>query len=463
MREALGGLTVRGRSFLGAGAAAALCALVLPQGGRDLLRVAILVAVLPLACALVVARTRYRIACGRRLSPSRVQAGEQARVVLELDNVSRLPTGLLLVEDKVPYTLGSRPRFVLDRVEPRGRREVAYRVRSDVRGRFVLGPLTVQLTDPFGMCELTRSFTHRDALIVTPIVHSLPTIRLGGEWASSGESNARSVAAAGEDDVATREYRHGDDRRRIHWRSTARYGELMVRREEQPWQSRATVVLDTRERAHRGDGPASSFEWAVSAAASIGMHLAKHGYSAQLITDGGVTLSSTAFDTTSPGGDFEGLLLDTLAVVTTSTNPSLERVGAAIRRSGADGLIIAVLGNVDADEVDNFARMRRGTTTGIAFLLDTASWIHLAEPMRVAERARFEHTSGLLRQRGWRVVPVSAGDPLPALWPQAGRSALDLDRPDGDEDGPLGEPELAAAAAAATAASATETGTGGRS
>jgi uncharacterized protein (DUF58 family) len=444
MREALGGLTVRGRSFLGAGAAAALCALVLPQGGRDLLRVAILVAVLPLACALVVARTRYRIACGRRLSPSRVQAGEQARVVLELDNVSRLPTGLLLVEDKVPYTLGSRPRFVLDRVEPRGRREVAYRVRSDVRGRFVLGPLTVQLTDPFGMCELTRSFTHRDALIVTPIVHSLPTIRLGGEWASSGESNARSVAAAGEDDVATREYRHGDDRRRIHWRSTARYGELMVRREEQPWQSRATVVLDTRERAHRGDGPASSFEWAVSAAASIGMHLAKHGCSAQLITDGGVTLSSTAFDTT-------------------STNPSLERVGAAIRRSGADGLIIAVLGNVDADEVDNFARMRRGTTTGIAFLLDTASWIHLAEPMRVAERARFEHTSGLLRQRGWRVVPVSAGDPLPALWPQAGRSALDLDRPDGDEDGPLGEPELAAAAAAATAASATETGTGGRS
>ncbi len=256
MREALGGLTVRGRSFLGAGLAAALCAFVLPQGGQDLLRVAILVTMLPLACALVVARTRYRIACGRRLSPSRVQAGEQARVVLELDNVSRLPTGLLLVEDKVPYTLGSRPRFVLDRVESRGRREVAYRVRSDVRGRFVLGPLTVQLTDPFGMCELTRSFTHRDALIVTPVVHSLPAVRLGGEWASSGESNARSVAAAGEDDVATREYRHGDDRRRIHWRSTARYGNLMVRREEQPWQSRATVVLDTRERAHRGDGTA---------------------------------------------------------------------------------------------------------------------------------------------------------------------------------------------------------------
>jgi hypothetical protein len=107
--------------------------------------------------------------------------------------------------------------------------------------------------------------------------------------------------------------------------------------------------------------------------------------------------------------------------------------------------------------------MRRGTTTGIAFLLDTASWIHLAEPMRVAESARFQHTSGLLRQRGWRVVPVSAGDPLPALWPHAGRSGLELDRPDRDEDGTQGEPGLAGAAAAAAAASATAAGAGGRS
>src|SRR5947209_9048920 len=91
-------------------------------------------------------------------------------------------------------------------------------------------------------------------------------------------SVSRSIATAGEDDAATREYRLGDDLRRIHWRSTARRGELMVRREEQPWQSRAVLLLDCRQSAHQGDGPLSSFEWSVSAAASIGLHLAHGGF-----------------------------------------------------------------------------------------------------------------------------------------------------------------------------------------
>jgi uncharacterized protein (DUF58 family) len=80
------------------------------------------------------------------------------------------------------------------------------------------------------------------------------------------------------EDVTTREYRRGDDLRRVHWRSTARTGELMVRREEQPWQSRATVVLDSRRTAHRGTGAASSLEWLVAAAASVAVHLTHAGF-----------------------------------------------------------------------------------------------------------------------------------------------------------------------------------------
>ena len=244
-----------------------ICAYVLGQS--DLLRVGLLLAVLPLVCATVLYRTRYRVAGSRRLSPARVPAGSEARVHLRMDNVSRLPTGLLMLQDRVPYVLGPRPRFVLDRVEPGGRREVSYRVRSDLRGRYPLGPLQLRLTDPFGMCELTRSFSTYDTLTVIPRVEPLPPVRLSGEAKGYGDGRQRSLALAGEDDVIPRGYRYGDDLRRVHWRSTARYGELMVRREEQPQRARCTVLLDTRGLAFQGAGPDSAFEWAVSGTASV--------------------------------------------------------------------------------------------------------------------------------------------------------------------------------------------------
>ncbi|MDQ1586054.1 MAG: hypothetical protein QOH80_1419 [Actinomycetota bacterium] len=114
MLSAVRGLTTRGRSFLAAGVATFFAAMVLDQ--HDLLRIAVLLIALPLVSAWVVARTRYRLSSQRRLLNGRVAAGRETTVTLTLENISRLPTGLLLVEDRVPYVLGSRPRFVLDRV-----------------------------------------------------------------------------------------------------------------------------------------------------------------------------------------------------------------------------------------------------------------------------------------------------------------------------------------------------------
>lgn len=418
MSAALHGLTTRGRSFLAAGAACVVAALLLGQ--RDLLRVGILLFALPLACVWVVVRTRYRLSCTRRLEPFRVAAGHEARVSLELHNVSRLPTGLLLVEDRVPYLLGSRPRFVLDRVEPRGRRVVSYPVCSEVRGCFALGPLSIRLTDPFGMCELDRSFAARDALVVTPRTVELPPVQLGGKWGGSGESRSRSLMAAGEDDVATREYRHGDPLHRVHWRSTARYGELMVRREEQPWQSRGILVLDTRARAHRGEGPNSSFEWAVAAAASVGVSLAHHGFGVRLLTDTGESVTSAGGNASA--NDFEGLLLDTLAVVSPSTSRNLDSLRAGMQTPGSEGLVVAVLGSLDVDQAAEVARLRRGTSPAVAVLLDVSTW----EARPGGTRGETERAARLLAANGWRVVRVAAGDDLAQLWPQAAVGMQDL-------------------------------------
>ena len=412
MGAALSGLTTRGRCLLAAGAAAALCGLAL--GERDLLRVACFLVALPLVAAAVVARTRFRLSCARAISPARVPAGQPAEVSLLLENVSYLPTGLLLLEDEVPYTLGGRPRFTVDRIGPGQHRTVRYPVRSDARGRYRIGPLRLRLADPFGLVELTRSFTAVDRLTVVPAVQALPPVRLGGAWESGGESVSRSVAIRGDDDAATREYRHGDDLRKVHWRSTARVGKLMVRRAERPWQSRATVLLDTRAGAHRGDGPASSFEWAVSAVASIGVHAVRRGFSVHLLTDAGVALG---------GADVsdDGVLLDHLAEVGVSRNRGLDAVAAPLRGAEGLGTLIAVLGLLDPEQAALLASTRPPSDVSVAVLVDANGWLGLSPRARAEAEAAYDAAAELLLRAGWRVVRARHGDSLARLWPSAGQ------------------------------------------
>jgi uncharacterized protein (DUF58 family) len=417
LRAALAGLTTRGRSFLAAGVAATVCAYVLGQG--DLLRVGMLLAALPLVCAVVLHRTRHRVAASRRLSPVRVPTRDEARVHLRLDNVSRLPTSLLMLQDRVPYILGPRPRFVLDRVEPGGRREVSYRVRSDLRGRYPLGPLQLRLTDPFGMVELTRSFSAYDTLTVVPRTEALPPVRLAGEAAGWGEGRQRSLATAGDDDVIPRGYRHGDDLRRVHWRSTARHGELMVRREEQPQKPRCTVLLDTRRAAWAGSGPDSAFEWAVSGAASVAVHLLGRGYAVRLLTDTGTPVPGPdggALQSSAGGSsDTAGLILDTLAVVDHSGEPGLSRAYEVLRGGsggGHEGLLVAFLGALDEEQTALACRMRRRAGAAVALLPRG-----FQDPAAQGERER------QLREAGWAVLPYAPGDALPGLWRQADRAA----------------------------------------
>jgi uncharacterized protein (DUF58 family) len=411
LRTSLTGLTTRGRCVLAAGLALALMSVLLGQ--RDLLRAAVFLVALPLAALAVVSRSRYRLACARSLEPPRVEAGHPSTVQLRLDNVSRLPSGVLLMEDALPYALGGRPRFVLDKIETRGVREVSYPVRPEARGRYRIGPLSVRLADPFGLCELARSFAASDELVVTPVVHALPSVRLGGDWTGGGDAPSRSVAVSGTDDAATREYRYGDDLRKVHWKSTARTGELMVRREEQPFSSRATLLLDAREAAHRGDGPGSSFEWAVSAVASIGVSLARAGFALSLVRESGESVAPPGV----PLG--EGLLLDELATVGTARRRTLDPA-VEVLRAGGLGVLVAVLGAVDLDQAERLARLRTGSAVCVAVLLDTDSWTPLPPRARAAALDRHERVAGLLAGAGWRVLPVSHGTDLAAVWPLAG-------------------------------------------
>ena len=375
MREALSAMTTRGRAFLAAGGTATVCALLLGQ--KDLLRVGILLLLLPVVTAFFLGRSRYRLGLVRSVNPMQVTVGQQARVQLDLTNDGKMPTGLLLLEDQVPYVLGTRPRFVVDRMGHHWKRSIQYFVRSDVRGRYVLGPMTVRLGDPFGLVELDRAFQSTSSVVVTPRVVPLPAIPLSGAWTGSGDNRPRAFASGSAEDVTVRDYRRGDDLRRVHWHSSAHAGQLMVRREEQPWQSRATLFLDNRRAAHRGSGAASSLEHAVSLTASIAVHLAQRGFQVRLLTVAGEEHAGAWHQRSALAAE-TGPLLEALAVVGEVSATHLD-VGW-LQETGHTGLLVAVLGRITDHDKPTLSRMRHSAATAMAISLDATPALGDADP-----------------------------------------------------------------------------------
>ena len=417
MRAALAGLTVRGRAFLAAGGTATMCAMLL--GHDELVRVGALLVLLPLATAFFLGRSRYRLGLVRTLSPAHVVAGQTTQVQLQLSNDGRMPTGLLLLEDQVPYTLGTRPRFVVDRMGPRWRREVTYPLRSEVRGKFTVGPMRVRLSDPFGLVELDRTFSTISSLTVTPRVHPLPAIPLSGAWTGSGDNRPRAFAAGSAEDVTVREYRRGDDLRRVHWRSSARVGELMVRREEQPWQARATVFLDHRTVAHRGRGAAASLEAAISVAASVAVHLSQRGFRVRLVTASGEEQTGAWHEHgalavhTTP-------LLDALAVLTPRSHPHLDP--RWLQEGGHSGLLVAVLGQVFPHDRPTLTRVKHSASSAMALQLDVPAWVR-------PDLAGAEDVTDWLGAQGWRAHAMGPQDRLASVWQELGVSDHRMDSP----------------------------------
>ncbi|GAA4366520.1 DUF58 domain-containing protein [Nocardioides caricicola] len=413
MREALAGLTVRGRAFLAAGITAVTCAIVLDQ--PELSRVGVLIVALPLLTAWVVGRNRYRLALVRTVTPQLVAAGQPARVTLALSNEGRTPNGVLLLEDHVPYVLGTRPRFVVEGIGSGWRESVSYQVRSDVRGHFEIGPMSVRVTDPFGLVELGRTFRTTVPLTVTPRTVTLPQIPLGGAWTGSGDNRPRAFATGSAEDVTVREYRQGDDLRRVHWRSSARVGELMVRREEQPWQSRATLFLDNRAVAHRGQGIASSLEAAVSAAASIAVHLSHRGFAVRLVTATGEDPSSSWHlrDTDLNTGP----LLEALAVVQAAQQRQLDTAWMTEGTHG--GLTVAVFGAVAPTDLPVLRRMQHQAGSALAIALDVAAWTGAPAGAGATQ---------LLGQVGWRTAALGPRDRFDQVWQELGHTSAHSSR-----------------------------------
>jgi uncharacterized protein (DUF58 family) len=164
----LGHLTTRGRAMLAAGVTAIICSILTSQ--RDLLRVAVLLTTMTLVTAVSLSRSTYRLSCARTLTPARAQVGETITVTLRIANDAPNRCGTLLAEESLSYLLGGNPRFVVPGLESGERRSITYPILAHTRGRYRVGPLTLTVTDAFGLGNHGRAFTAVEQLTVLPQV-----------------------------------------------------------------------------------------------------------------------------------------------------------------------------------------------------------------------------------------------------------------------------------------------------
>lgn len=407
MLKAWQALTGRGRIFVFIGIGLVIGAII--AGERDVLRVGLLLLVLPLVAAALVARARLRLSCDRSCEPSQVNLGDaiEGRIVLGQEGL--LPAGVILLEDQVPHELGNRPRFVVDRAEMHWERDIRYPLSGMVRGRFHTGPLTVRTTDPFGLVQLDRQFHSRTEVLVTPRVVPLGPLRGIGGGGSTGEARPHRIGVVGQDDVLVREYQQGDDVRRIHWRSTARRGEMMVRREEQAWDPCASILIDSRVLAHAGEGTRNSFEWAVSAAASIGNRFLDEGYSVEMYdAEGSLHLTK---GTAEHVDATRQAMLHRLTDITQQRVSTLHFGLSAMTIDSTGQVVVAITGRLSAADATALTGVRRFRTQGLAMLLDVDSFVHEGLPSTEDDIA-----VQILREDNWRVIRVPRGLDVGAAW-----------------------------------------------
>jgi uncharacterized protein (DUF58 family) len=195
----------------------------------------------------------------------RITAGRPARIRLLLSNRARMGSSRVSVADRLP-----EPR-IFEAPPLGGYEETAIEAPLTFarRGVYELGPAEVGVMDPFGLVRFVRRFEERIEVVVYPQVHDLSGFPLSSGNVEVGARGSR--GQRGDEFASLREYRHGDDRRHIHWKSLARTGELYVKEFSLEAPRRYTVALDLRREGLRT--LEAEVEDAVSATASVLTHM----------------------------------------------------------------------------------------------------------------------------------------------------------------------------------------------
>ncbi|MBM7846010.1 DUF58 domain-containing protein [Herpetosiphon giganteus] len=317
----------------------------------------------------------------RESSTTRAQVGETVRERITIYNTWPLPK--LWVEVRDHSDLPSHGSGFVSYIPGREKRRWMVRTPCTLRGKWRLGPVSVRSGDPFGIFQLHKMVDLTHDLLVYPATVDLPKFELPTAELIGGQ-DVRSRTFHVTPNVSTvRQYVPGDSFNRIHWRSTARTGALMVKEFELDPSADVWIILDMEERFHHGQPdaaipaiikslqgkiaiPNTTEEYSITLAASLARHLLRLNRSVGLLTYGAQR------EIILPEREARQLykILEPLAMLHATSNTSLaELLAAESQRFGRNSSLLIITAALDERWVAAVQRLvYRGARASIMFL-----------------------------------------------------------------------------------------------
>jgi uncharacterized protein (DUF58 family) len=384
--------TVRGWQAL----VAAVVTLVVARliGTTQFHQLAYALLLLPLASLALGVMGSRGLRYSRALPPgTRITAGSPAKVRLLLER-ARFGATQASVVDRLP---GPRS-FEFSTTRERSRIEVPLTFAR--RGVYTLGPAAVRVADPFGLLRFARKDWEMTEVVVYPKVYELRSIPLRGGSEEAGTTGSR--GRRGEEFANLREYRRGDDKRHIHWKSLARTGELFVKEFSLQAPRRHTVALDLRREGLRTQE--DEIEDAVSVAASVLAHLAGEGLPFRLL-DTGRSGADTGF------GSDEDTYWEAMRLLATARADGVRHLGEAVlgERGGLGEGVVLVSRTRDEELPHCVRKLRELGLSVIVVALATHTYRtpHVPGGATQDRESEFLKTVGRLEAAGATVLVVS--------------------------------------------------------
>ena len=298
-----------------------------------------------------------RYSASRSLSHLRVEQNEVALSVLEITNTSTRASSPAIGRE----TVGSGSvELHVPRLAAGASIALEYAVPTDRRGVQKVGPIAFVIRDPYGLCEKSREVAGHVQVLVRPQTHLVYLPSRGRIRALDAGEADRSVEGS-LTFHALREYVPGDDRRRIHWRTSARTGTLMVKQHIDMTRPEVLIAIDVNVE------PGDAFEELIEFAASLAVCAIRVGHPVRMITSGG---AEELFD----GRDAEIAALDTLTVISASSEQSESTwlATSAARSGGSTAVVCSVDPEIAANAGQAMFAGRFGTVACIG-ISDVAS------------------------------------------------------------------------------------------